>query len=361
VRPAATALIFAEGLGQLPFDVNSLRGLPYQLGPDGRPNRAGADVAALTETLRTCRAAADDPPTDSPIYQLLQDFPDIQRLKTDVFRDQVRYAAQLKDQLAAARALAKQDKAAALQAIDAVKNGLDNPVEAEPGVLVDLLLSYRAAEGWSRMIELVEDLPRLLGDTVLVREQYAFALNRAGRGDEAEGVLLALLAERGPSSETYGILGRVYKDRWQQAKQEGRSALAAGLLNQAIEAYLKGFEADWRDAYPGINALTLMEQCDPPDPRRLDLNPVVRYAVERRIAAGRPDYWDQATLLELAVLAADGEAAFAALGPALAVLREPWEAETTARNLTLIRDLRQQRGEEVGWLEDILAELRRAL
>jgi MAP3K TRAFs-binding domain len=66
-----------------------------------------------------------------------------------------------------------------------------------------------------------------------------------------------------------------------------------------------GFEADWRDAYPGINAVTLMELKDPPDPRGGALVPVVRYAVERRVEAGKPGYWDYSTLLELAVLAKD--------------------------------------------------------
>ena len=61
------------------------------------------------------------------------------------------------------------------------------------------------------------------------------------------------------------------------------------MIEKAIGAYLSGFEADWRDAYPGINAVTLMELRDPPDPRRLEILPVVRYAVTRRIATSRPD------------------------------------------------------------------------
>lgn len=94
------------------------------------------------------------------------------------------------------------------------------------------------------------------------------ALNRAGRGKEAETVLINLLDNRGPSSETYGILGRVYKDRWEAAVKDGEQFFAQGLLDKAIEAYLKSFEADWRDGYPGINAVTLMELEEPPDPRR---------------------------------------------------------------------------------------------
>lgn len=359
VRPAATVLTFAEGLGQLPFDVNGLRGLPYRLGPDGRPASAGDACQALAERLRFCRAEAASPSADSPLFQLVQGFPDIQRLKTDVFRDRVMYSEEIKHRLAQARGLVKKDRAAALAAVDAVRNSLDNLAETDPGALIDLLLSYRAVEGWERICELVSQFPRMLSETVLVREQYGMALNRADRGEEAEQVLTKLIEERGPSSETYGILGRVYKDRWQQAKAQGRTALAAGLLDKAIDAYLKGFEADWRDAYPGINALTLMEQREPPDPRRKELNPVVRYAVERRIAAGKPDYWDHATLLELAVLASDSASANALLASALAAMREPWELKTTAGNLKMISDLRKNRGEKVEWIEEIVAELDR--
>jgi hypothetical protein len=156
-----------------------------------------------------------------------------------------------------------------------------------------------------------------------------------------------------PSSETYGILGRVYKDRWEAAVDQGNSFLARGLLKKAVEAYLRGFEADWRDAYPGVNAVTLMEISEPPDPRRERLIPVVAYAVERRIASGKPDYWDYATRLELAVLAKDEQGAMAALGDALALVRETWEPETTIRNLRLIREARESRGGPVPWAKAI--------
>ena len=76
-----------------------------------------------------------------------------------------------------------------------------------------------------------------------------------------------------PVAETYGILGRVYKDRWDAARTAGEKIQARGLLEQAIDAYVRGFEADWRDAYPGINAVTLMELKEPPDPRREQLIP----------------------------------------------------------------------------------------
>jgi MAP3K TRAFs-binding domain len=342
VRPWATQLLFAEGLGQLPFDVAMLRALPYKLGSDGKPVDVAASCIALTQRLQEAKNAN----TDSPVFQLLEGFPDIQHLKTDVFRDRVRYADEIKIKLAATRKL---DRDAVYQ----VEQALGDISHAEAGVVIDLFLSYRAVKAWDDMIMLVARMALPLAETVMVQEQLGLALNRAGRGDEGERVLLELIARRGPSSETYGILGRIYKDRWEVVAKAGNSPLARGLLDKAITAYLKGFEVDWRDAYPGINAVTLMELKDPPDLRKIELLPVVGFAVERRITQGNPDYWDFATRLELAVLAKDQATAESALADALANVREPWEPETTARNLRLICEARALRGEKHDWTEMI--------
>jgi hypothetical protein len=240
-----------------------------------------------------------------------------------------------------------------VDAISAIEKELGDITLQESGVVIDLFLSYRAVRAWQAMVDLVARMPPPLAATVMVQEQLALALNRAGRSEDAERVLTELLEKRGSSSETYGILGRVYKDRWEAAAQAGERFRARGLLDKAIESYRRGFETDWRDAYPGVNAVTLMELKEPPDPQREQLVPVVRYAVERRIAAGKPDYWDYATRLELAVLAEDQDAAGQALGDALATSREGWERETTARNLRLIREARKSRQEETDWIKEI--------
>ena len=343
VRPASTVLLFAVDCGQLPFDVAPLRAVPYQLGPDGQPSAPGQARSVLAERLRSAR----DGSTDSPLYQLVDGFPDIQRLKTDVFRDRVQYSEKKKAELASARKLGTAD------AIRKVESSLGDINDADSGVVIDIFLSYRAVKAWKEMIELVPQMSPALAATVMVQEQLGLALNRDGRGEKAEKVLLNLLERRGPSSETYGILGRVHKDRWEAAQKEGSSVLARGLLTKAIDAYLKGFEADWRDAYPGINAVTLMELKDPPDSRAANLIPVVNYSVERRIAGGKPDYWDYATRLELAVLAREEGAAAGALADALANVRETWEPETTVRNLRLIREAREKRETVSQWASDI--------
>ncbi|HKG90680.1 MAG TPA: TRAFs-binding domain-containing protein, partial [Gemmatimonadaceae bacterium] len=278
--------------------------------------------------------------------------------KTDVFRERAEYSAMRKAELEAARRAGRQG--GGVETLRAIEGSLGPLHAVEAGVVVDLFLSYRAVSAWDEMIRLAGAMDQALGETVLVREQLALALNRVGRRDEAERVITSLIERRGPSSESCGILGRVYKDEWVEASAKGESFRARGFLQQAIDAYTSGFEADPRDAYPGVNAVTLMELRDPPDPRRLELVPVVRYAVKRRMASGTPDYWDHATLVELAVLARDEAAAGDALSAALALVAEGWQAETTARNLRLINEARDRRGEGAPWALVIQRELERA-
>jgi hypothetical protein len=342
VRPWATQLIFAEGLGQLPFDVGLLRAMPYKLGRAGKPTDIARNIAMLTGRLKSAMQAT----TDSPLFQLLDGYPDIARLKTDVFRDRVRYAEGIKTKLAKARIQGE-------RAVEAVEAELGDITHADAAVVVDLFLSYRAVKSWEHMISLVDRMAPPLAVTVMVREQLGLALNRIGRGNEAEQVLKELIIERGGSSEAYGILGRIYKDRWEVAAKSGDThLLVKGLLDQAISAYIKGFEADWRDTYPGINALTLMELKTPADPRQSALLSVVCYSNERRIAQGEPDYWDYATQLELAVLVNDQTVGEVALANALIYVRESWEPENTAHNLALIRQARKERGGIIVWADE---------
>jgi hypothetical protein len=348
VRQWSTVLIFAGG-GRLPFDVSLLRALPYTLTADGVPAQPATDRRALAERLTAAKHAATDNPnaaTDSPLYQLVEDYPNVAHEKTDVFRDQVRYSAEIKKRLEVARK-------ESLEAVQAVEVDLGNLKDLEGAVLIDLFLSYRAVKGWAEMIGLVDKMPRPLAASVMVQEQLALALNRAGQGEEAEKVLNELLKTRGASSETLGILGRVYKDRWEAAVREGKKLLAPALLVKAIDTYLRGFEADWRDAYPGVNAVTLMELKEQPDPRSAEILPVVSFAVEQKIKKGNADYWDYATRLELSVLAKDEQRAIQYAGDALAAVRESWEPETTLRNLRLISAARAGRNEELPWTKDI--------
>ncbi len=347
IRPSSTVILFAEGT-TLPFDIALLRGLPYRLDAAGLPSDVEPDVQALTKRLRH---ADEDPHDDSPLFNLIEDMPrmEIDREKSDLFRGRLAQSREFAQQLETAR------KSGA-DAVMAIAEGLPNLHNVEAGTVVDLFHSLRATKAYQGMVDLYGRMSRVLQQTRLIQEQLAFACNRLGRSEEAEKILKQAIGKFGCNSETNGLLGRVYKDRWEVAVKEGRRMEARGHLKQAIEAYRVGFEADWRDPYPGINAVTLMELQEKPDPAQADILPVVRYAALMR-AKANGDYWDHATLLELAVLARDIDAAEEACCSALALVREPFEPETTARNLRLIRESRNARGEDAGWIEEIEAEL----
>jgi hypothetical protein len=370
-RPATTQAIFAKHQ-PIPFDVNYLRALPYDL---GEQNRFGDDEAAalreaLMKRLTDLRTLAGQDACDSPVFQLLSDWKgDIARLKTDLFRDQVQFNLEKKERMRRARAMPREQGQVELRSM---MDELGNLDIHEAGVVVDLMLSFRAMEGWSDMIELYGRMPAHLKRQITVREQLAFAYNRRA-GDKkrpqedrsadrtrALELLEAVEDEQGANSETCGLIGRIYKDLWDETRATSPFE-AEGYLDQSIAAYLRGFRADQRDAYPGINAVTLLEIRGDEESQRLrdTLLPVVQFAVDRRMEGKAADYWDLATNLELAVLGSRNDVARKQLSGALAKVRESWEPKTTARNLQLIRDARTARGDDAGWIDQIIGELNR--
>jgi tetratricopeptide (TPR) repeat protein len=352
VRPRSTIILFASGT-PLPFDVAPLRAMAYQINAAGIPTNPDQDAVAIAARLRNSRQDLSD---DSPLFQLVDGMAriEVDHSKTDVFRERVDYSNEFKRRLEVARA-------ANIDAVRAIAQSGDlaNLSDVEAGIVVDLFLSFRDLKAYQDMVDLYARMPAPLQRTQMVREQLGLALNRLGKSEEAERVLLGVIEKYGASSETNGLLGRIYKDRWEAAKNSGQTLEARGLLKRALAAYLVGFEADWRDCYPGINAITLMEMMEPPSPAQADLIPVVRYAALRRIR-NNGDYWDHATLLELEILCRNRGAAEDAAAFALAVARYGWELETTAKNVRLIRETRQQRGEDVAWIQELETQLSEA-
>jgi hypothetical protein len=348
LRPRSTVILFVAGT-VIPFDIALVRGIAYRTDGKGEPVDVDAPIAAVAEQLR---AARGNPHDDSPIFQLVDDLPrwEIDHTKTDVFRQSVDYSKRYKDRLASAVRQGPE----AVEKI-ATESALSNLLEVETGVVVDLFLSLRDVKAYASMIDLYNRMPPPLQRAKMMREQLGFALNRSERFEEAEKVLKGVIEEFGPSSETNGLLGRMYKDRWDIARKEGRPE-ARSLLRRAVDTYADGFQADWRDAYPGVNAVSLMEMQDKPDPRQQQILPVVRYSAVRK-AEKNADYWDYATLMELAVLAKDPDDADEQLSEALGLARATWELESTARNLALIRSVRTARGEDASWIKGLEDQL----
>lgn len=358
-RPRATIPVFAR-VGGLPFDLAPIRGIPYQLEPDGRLSPTARDE--LVEQLAArFLAASTDTAADSPLFQLIKSYPGV-TLPHDVtesFQNRVRQITALSNAIRAASKLTPRPEA--ITALRLIQAQLLPLAGAPTDLLVDLLLGYRDLEAYDEMVELFDQLPDEVAEHPAVRQLAAFALNRRGRVGDARraiSMLEAILDERGPDPETLGLLGRVHKDRHRDlVKTDPFQAEAA--LDEAISAYERGFRTDMRDYYPGVNAVTLLmlKGTDEAYQRARELSPVVAFAVAGRRGLESHDYWDVATVLELAVVNQDAPTAWAALRRLLYIGGSEWHVKTTRENLRRLQAAHRNRHAEPTWLAEILARL----
>ena len=152
VRPWSTILIYADGGTQLPFDLSPMRAIPYKLGATGDLDDNDSVKNLLTERLQQ---AQQDRAKDSPIFQMIEGFPEIEHMKTDIFRDRVQYSEAYKDKLLVIRK----------QGIQALRNFIkaEDIKNLEAGVMIDIFLSYRdlakEKEDWEEMVSFVKKMP----------------------------------------------------------------------------------------------------------------------------------------------------------------------------------------------------------
>ena len=308
--------------------------------------------------------------TDSPLFQLVRGWNPTPLALADAtaFTAQLKATEEVKRKLVGIRA-ASRDKgrrSGAAASLAEIREQVLGSGTTDVGILTSMILCYRALGDWTGMIDLHDRMPDDLRRQVKVRQLIAFAYNRRAEStddlvdrERALRILQELEQEQGPTSETSGLIGRIYKSQWTKARDEGELAKARGYLKQAVAAYVGGFEADWRDVYPGVNAVTLLDVQGGRTAleQKQRLLPVVRFAAEQRLKSPAADYWDHATLLEIAVLENDAEQAVDVLDSLLAEPGESWQLKTTADNLRIIERARTERGEDVSWLSQLIQDL----
>jgi hypothetical protein len=132
----------------LPFDVVPLRALPYRVSPDGKPVDVKATIELLSSRLLEARRSTAP---DSPIFQLLADYPNLRPEKTELFRGRLIHAQEIREKLAAARQRG-------VEQIRLVQRELGDIETQESSEVMDLLLSYREVGAWSDMVALAEKI-----------------------------------------------------------------------------------------------------------------------------------------------------------------------------------------------------------
>ncbi len=369
-KPYTTIPIIASRHFPLPFDVGPNRTFAYQVSEKFELINIQADIDALALRLEISKKYRD---TDSPLYDLVNGISfhnSVAHEKTDIFREKVRYNNAIKGELAYARSVGgEQDASKQLTRTKAIQDVIEKykPFEdLETGVLIDMMISFRNIEAFIEMQAFIESMPRYVFETTMVQEQYAFVLNRNGGKknpvdnvmlDEAELILSQLEQNGKASSETYGIWGRIHKDRFERTYKAGYKREALTHADMAKQFYQKGFEFDIRDAYPGVNYVTCLELLGERD-QALRLIPAVEYAVLTKMKRKNPDYWDHATLLELAVIDGNFEEAEKQYYLAKPKITEVWMPGTTLKNLEFIFNYRTERGEETKSIGKIMALFR---
>lgn len=343
-RPRAT-IIIGSGDGTMPFDIAMIRAIPYVLA-DGALKEADAQVFANSLADRLEYALQDFTVKDSPLFQMIPSLREtaLPHEVTDTFRDRARRLGAIREILDAAKRRPRDQRRQAVEDVDDIAKELDSITSADTELFLEVLLAYRDLEAFPEMIALADRAPEWLSSSVpMLREQHAFALNRRNSGEDrarAVKILEQLITEKGHSPETSSLLGRIYKDRYFEALAAGDRPRAGGFLTRAIDLYRNGFNADPRDYYPGVNLSTLLALKGTPE-ARAELKrtvPAVAFAVGRVGGINSTDYWQVATVLELAVLGGDSDTAARALEIVSTLDFPDWCFMSTAKNLKLLRN-----------------------
>lgn len=327
IKPHTTIPIYSFDAA-LPFDLTMQRLFPYELDDEGEIIDLKKSLDGLTALIRK---TVENQHADSPVFQLIDGWEvkhNLSHEKTDIFRQQVLYDNDIKDKLQVARNSGKEEVKKMYAQLKPIN-------EKSVGIVIDLFLSLRAVEAYEDMLLCYKEMDSPLQQSRLVKEQYAFALNKTGNRNQAKVELENIIQQKGPDPETNGILARVYKDEFLDFRQKGSEMLAKSALNRALETYKQGFDADWRDFYPGINLVSLAKIAGN-DKLLEEYLPVVEFSTKQKSAD--PDYWILASMAEIQVIKEEFEQAKEHLVKAISFIpdKEFWMLKTTLNNFQLL-------------------------
>jgi tetratricopeptide (TPR) repeat protein len=346
MKRGRTLLISAPG--RLPGNIGYTQALWYN--PDESGRLTGEPADRFREALQSAiRQSQQTTISDSPIYEF---FPDLQViLPPELERDRrPRRAPSTKRRREFAQSVVE-SPTQAIGDLQKREEEVRRTPEADPVEYLNLLRKYRDLSQWDRVVALADDAPPAVAESPEVQQMLALALNRRGKsGDQERAIALMeqLTAKTGGDSETFGILGRIYKDQ--------------GDLGRALQYYRAGLERNPKDYYCGINVVTLLLQWGDNAAARVELEailPGVRASIQEKLEEGRLDFWDLAAALQLAVVAQDWPGAERAAKLAAAQAPSEWMLATTLRDVRAVGQMFAY-AEDRRRVEDVLRPLQQA-
>lgn len=346
-RPCSNILICNKDIEhRIPFDISPLRIVFYQL-VEGKLLPKEQQYLSEQIKKRLQMLLKETPVTDSPLYELIPEFPNIDKTKTQLFREYFEKCSALYRQIESS------STATDLKQLEQHIENLPGAKEDLINILRLFIEKLRSLEEFSEIVNLIEKYrEQKCIQNEFFGQQYALALNRIGQVEKAVNEIQRVMRTYGESPESYGILGRIYKDKYTQTSQ-------IGYLDKAIEAYEKGFNLDIRDFYPGVNLATLLLQKGDVNSisKMKNIITILQYTLSQNQI--NSDIWQQCSFIEILCLQQDWEKAVSKEDALLAMLPKPapFVLNTLKNNLSLIKQAFNKQGIFAQQLQEIIERL----
>ncbi len=349
-RESHTIIIFDQD-SKLPFDFAFERAIPYKLNKGVISNEnAEALKDKLKQRLNDIKISKNI--KDSPAFELIDNFPvtKLDEKKLKIYAKKQLFYEEMKDKLSNCS-----DTQEIETCIEKIKKS-DLSLKILAYYIVEKLKEMKA---WSKIIDfLSNETKEDINNSVYYMQQLSIAYNKRGGSDDKQkaiNILAKLLQEYGESSETYSLLGSIYKTMY---KDESNNITRQYYLDLSIANYQKGFDSDITDYYPGINLATLLfEKYFLTSNKNLlidmqDVLAVVKYDLK---ILNTCDYWHFATLFEASVLLKNYSELDKIIND-LCMLNiqnkiPDWKKETTLKNLLVIKNIYENNDERTDWYE----------
>jgi len=319
------------GRAYMPFDIFNVRTLPYHITPEGVPDPEfiKTDIKSIARLLRDTWASDQDA-IHSPIYNLLSGMkePERKSLQTPLATGFWREYDEWKDRVTVAQR--EKHIGDILLLTEEIRNPLirEDAVAEVGSALAKLGRNELALSQYREGIS-------VNSNNLNFRREEAFHLNRVGRVNEAIVKIEGILNDFPQDTESISYLGRIYKEMWtnswnripNKAKRLKTAFETYHWLIKSIDMYMKGFQMDLRDYYPGINAYTLsvlavhladkFDSKKTPDPditriRKImpGLRDTLEFSLESTISleGEKAEYWSLVSIAELRLLTSSDHA-----------------------------------------------------
>ena len=312
-----------SGRAYMPFDIISVRTLPYRCDDGGRPDpqHLDKDKDALVKMIQATWKS-DRNRIHSPIFNLLDGLLELDRktLQTPLATGYWREYNDLQERIEIAQRQ-KHIGDVLLLAEEVV-----NPLIKED-VIVRAGKAITGIGNSALALKTYRQGLKLNPENVDFRCAEAFHLSRLKQSNEAIVKLEGLLEDEPTQTDAMAYLARIYKDLWRGKWVEiedledliKAAYEASHFLQKSIESYLRGYRLNQNDYYPGINALTLTAildylalragpSGDPEEEAYRQQLPVLKGAVQfclnAQIKLNLNDFWAAVSLGDLAVCTA---------------------------------------------------------